>query len=353
MAKNTSMGARRFSIGYTERGDFSALLEKHAPSISSVYFSPKTELMGSGRGYESDVDALKLVKSCVRLGVSPLLILNATCEGERTGTAEQLRAIVEYVRPLYEAGLRDVSFANLLYIRKFKESYPDARAWTSVNCFIRTVQSAIYAKRAGADVITVDRDINRKPALISEIRKATGLPIQLLLNEGCLPECPWRLTHFNALSHNVDCETSGGHLLESEGCPDYIAKEPRIFFRIPFVRPEDLPAYDGLADVWKLATRGLGTDRIETILGAYASERYDGDLLTLLDVGFQKRFSDALGYVDNKKLGEAGFMEFMSKCPEADCAECRRCDALIRAACYRRDERANGRDCNMNASPAR
>jgi hypothetical protein len=48
---------------------------------------------------------------------------------------------------------------------------------------LKTVEQALYFKKIGIDILTIDRDINRDLKLIEQIKKKTGLKIQLMLNE--------------------------------------------------------------------------------------------------------------------------------------------------------------------------
>jgi len=161
----------------------------------------------------------------------------------------------------------------------------------------------------GVDVLTLDRDINRNLDLIKEIKEKTGLKIKLLLNEGCLRNCPFRNIHFNVISHNSDTNE-----FDKRACITVLRKHPEKFFQIPFIRPEDLKHYKGIVDCFKLGTRTMSTANILFVLEVYTNESYDGDLLFLLT---GKGIFECFSEIDNKLLGE----DFFEKIKDDDYAK--------------------------------
>ena len=164
----------------------------------------------------------------------------------------------------------------MLYVPHVKKNMPNLLVYASVNCFVKTKLHAKYLAKLDVDIITIDRDINREIENIRHIKKETGKEIQILLNEGCIRDCPFRNTHFNILSHcDNEHELQFTNLIEGESCTPFLKQNRRYFFQIPFVRPEDLSRYEGVVDIFKLTTRTLDTKRIELQLLAYAAEKYE------------------------------------------------------------------------------
>jgi hypothetical protein len=81
-------------------------------------------------------------------------------------------------------------------------------------------------------------------------------------------------------------------------CISIYRKEPWRFFKIPFVRPENLEEYD-FVDEFKLSTRTLKTEVIVEIMKAYIGRSFDGNLVELLDTHGMKLIVRS---VENKKI---------------------------------------------------
>jgi hypothetical protein len=95
------------------------------------------------------------------------------------------------------------------------------------------------------------------------------------------------------------------------------------FLRANWIRPEELPEYERLAGVVKLATRRHPDP--EGIIRAYATYSYDGDLAKIMDP-----FFDFPIPIDNATLGKAALWPAIRDCPDAhNCRRCGKCDALM------------------------
>ncbi|MDD2566155.1 MAG: U32 family peptidase [Candidatus Gracilibacteria bacterium] len=323
----------KFSIGYNQTNDFSDLLMKYKDNIESVYFALPLSLGNSGRDLEQDnyyeKKIFNLIKICKESGIENILVINATCEGEKTGDKYHLLELISYIKKLRKIGLNSISLTNLLYVKFIKKSIPELKIYSSVNCYVKTVEQALYMKKIGIDVLTIDRDINRDLDLIKEIKVRTGLPIQILLNEGCFRNCPFRNTHFNIISHgvenNVRNNSKGNYnLLEKYSCLPLLAENKRMVFRVPFVRPEDLHYYEGLTDVFKLTTRDNPIKEVELMLLAYVQGYYHGNLFDIIP-SCVWHHENIVNYIDNDKLTKFNFFEDIKKCIW-DCDNCFNCD---------------------------
>lgn len=319
----------KFSLWYNGKSDFLDLIEKHQDKIHSIYFPLPVKIVPSWRwvtqwnSYSHEI--LDLIAICNRYNIVSIALLNATCEWEKTGEKNQLIQILNCIQDLSLHGLKAISLSNMLYVPFIKKKFPNILLYSSVNCYVKTVLHAKYLWKLWIDVITIDRDINRNLSLIADIRRITGKDIQILLNEWCIQDCPFRQTHFNILSHcSNEHELQFSNLIDGNSCTPYLRENRRYFFQIPFVRPEDLSEYRGIVDIFKLTTRSLGTRDIENQLEAYSRGKYDGNLLDLLDMGIFD--SDKyVPYINNAKLSRLNFFENMQHCPH-NCDQCTNCD---------------------------
>ncbi len=297
---------KKFSLGYNQDIQMLGLLAIFREHIRDVYFPLPKSILGSGRVVEQasnyDFEISQIIKFSKENKIDPVLAINPTCEGEMTGTEASKKRITGFIEA--NLGIKGVILTNPLHARPIKQKFPKMRIIASVNCYIKNVESAEYLKKLGFDEITIDRDINRNIPLIREIRKKTGLKIRVMLNEGCLRNCPFRKIHFNMISHGYETD-----YFDQNTCMKILKKEPEKVFSIPFVRPEDLQHYD-FADTFKLATRTTPTEKIAYVLEAYAAGKFDGDLLDLLST---RSLFAVFNNIDNHKLTELNFFENITK----------------------------------------
>lgn len=319
----------KFSIWYNEKKDFLDLVERHKEKIHSIYFPLPIKIISSGRwivqweNYSKEIEGL--IVCCNELDIVSIALLNATCEWEKTWEINQLKQILSTIQALYDKWLRAISLSNMLYVPFIKKKFPNIIVYSSVNCYVKNVLHAKYLWKLWVDVITIDRDINRNLSLISDIKKVTGKEIQILLNEWCIQDCPFRLTHFNILAHcSSEHDLQFSNLIEWNSCTPFLKENRRYFFQIPFVRPEDLHRYSDIIDIYKLTTRSLTTREIENQLQAYYDQEYKGNLLDLLDMGIFDH-DKYVPYVDNQKLTKLNFFNNILHCPHS-CEQCTNCN---------------------------
>ena len=326
----------KFSIWYNEQESFYDILEKYKDNISTVYFGAPTSLWPSGRAiiqYENyDNQIKKLLTTCSEYGIGTILAFNATTEWWKTGDKDHMLELIAYIKKLKKYGLTSVSLTNLLYVRFIKKAVPGIEIYSSVNCYLKTVEQALYFKKIWVDILTIDRDINRDVKLIEQIKKRSGLKIQIMLNEGCIRNCPFRHTHFNIIANNVEDNRENQkqgkyNLIERFSCTPLLAENKRMIFRMPIIRPEDLKYFDWICDYFKLVTRGLSSEKIETFLEAYTNWFYHWNLFDILDMSIID-YHHFVDYVDNDKLTELNFFEDIQKCP-GDCNTCTNCNKYL------------------------
>lgn len=324
----------KFSIWFNQKTDFLDLIDEFKDNISSVYFPLPYNVWNSWRdenqlpNYETQA-IYELVKKCSSYNIDTILIMNATCEWENTGDKFYMLKLIKFVKDLHSKWLTSITLTNMLYVPFFKKALPNLIIYSSINCYLKTLEQAIYFKDIWIDILTIDRDINRDLWLIKKIKNRTWIWIQMLLNEWCFSNCPYRHTHFNIAAHRVDYNTeerlSRGiyNLIEDFSCVPFVNKNKKLIFRAPFIRPEDLVHYDWIVDVYKLDTRPESTDRIRQMLKAYIAWYYHWDLKDIVDFPYQN-----VPYIDNDKLTELWFFDKLSKCPK-DCDSCNVCEQFF------------------------
>lgn len=322
----------KFSIGYNYNIKTLGLLDTYANKIEALYFPIPRQYFNSGRDIEEPSLYIgqipKIIKKCRSLNIMPQLLLNPTCEGEHGLTKAFFEKMLNFIKSLKDKGLSSIIITNPVYISRIRQQLKDIKIESSVNCFVRTVEHALYLKDLGVDVLTIDRDINRNIPLIKEIKNKTGLKIRMMLNEGCLRNCPYRVSHYNFLSHGINLQKiSIQGIFVDKFCIELYLKDPSRVFRAPFIPPDALGYYDQFIDHYKLSTRVFSTERIETCLNAYINRSFTGNLLEILDCSGLSFFE----YIDYGILRKCDFFKNMLDC-NLKCNKCNYCKRLFKKA---------------------
>ena len=190
-----------FSVGYNFEEDFLKEIKPFVKSLSSIYFPIPTRFLGSGRTmnepkfYDGHIESI--IKFCKEFNLKSLMLVNPTCEGVNAGDKDFMDKIVDYLNSLDITGAVVV---NPIYMKMIK-SRTKLEVQASVNCYIKNLEQVNYYKNY-CDIINTDRDINRNIPLLKKISKIK--PIKLLVNEGCLGNCPYRQMHYNLIAHKFE-----------------------------------------------------------------------------------------------------------------------------------------------------
>lgn len=324
----------KFSVGYNfDYSGFVKILKKYKSDIGSVYFPIPKKYLGSGRIIDEPInyerDMLSLIKACNELKIKPFMLLNSTLP-----TPLKIAKTIDYVLPLYKKGiLKQVTVTDPYLMMRIKKEMPQMYIAASTLCRIKTVEEAKYFKEIGVSSAASDRETIRDLPLLRKIRKV--LPLKLLANEGCIKNCIYKYSHYNILSANIDekpffpfgkYSKIKSEMDEMDSlCVSAVRRHPHKIFSSPFIRPEDLKRYEGITNIFKLSTRNFDTNRIEKTLKAYISQRYNGNLVEILNTSY---IDAVFEFIDNQKLNEVNFFEKLSGCND-DCDRCDFCRELL------------------------
>ncbi len=178
--------------------------------------------------------------------------------------------------------------------------------------------------------ILLDRSLNRDLDHLASValkvhQQFRGLKIEVLANEGCLPYCPFKLSHDSYIAlANMEGPDSTYDLNCELGCMRLLDEQPHRILQSPFIRPEDIDLYLYHIDAIKLCGRTLGPQFLKRIISAYRERSYDGNLLDLLDA--MQWLAEKL-YVDNTMLS-FDFANMLSSC-DSRCDHCGFCRQLF------------------------
>ncbi len=334
------MEALKFSVPYNNDPETLAevfkLNGRGGNRIYEIYLSGPQEYSGSGRiSLRITMDEfVETVNKIHKEGIRVNLLLNSICEGSDWYSSEILKPSMEYLRRVHEDhGVEAVTIANPLYIREVRKRFPKIEICASVLADIDCVQNAVIYKRAGADVITPDVNINRDLTLLKRIKDATHAELKLMANEGCLHKCPFRKFHFNYISHksrqpDKAHQTKGEDNVFSLNCMQVSKNDPSQILKSCWIRPEDARKYVDITSCFKLVGRTSSKTMVLRSTEAYLQESWDGDLVELMAGNFYSLGMSYLIHLDNKSLDRCGFFEKVTSCGQ-ECFECDYCSELV------------------------
>ena len=277
-------------------------------------------------------------------GLAYFYCLNVACLGNREFTADGQRWLVEHLGWLEELGVDGVVLSNPYLIAFAHKRFPKLRIAVSTAAAIDSVDKAQFFEGQGASVLYLPEFINRDFPLLAQIRKRTRAEIVLLANVGCLLQCPIRQYHINLVSHSGESLELGTYVdYPLMWCSREKARDPGQMLKAPWIRPEDLGAYEQIGiNQFKLAGREMDRAWVERVTRAYSGRRYDGDLNDLI-LGFDhlEPYGQLPVRIPNRALD--GFAEFFLKKHDCrmGCRDCRYCDDFAASVSVVEDKGCN------------
>ncbi|MEA1957122.1 MAG: peptidase U32 family protein [Euryarchaeota archaeon] len=317
-------------------GHFSALKEiieakeseEGLEEVEEVFMGGSPEVMGSGRGvlHAPLIDEIReQTEYAHQHGIKMNIVMNSTCLGGQHLTFEGYKMFKWYFSELNKAGVDGVIVAEP-YLVELLRDFP-MKTIVSVLSYVDAPQRAKFFEDLGADVITVDTNINRHFPLLRAIVKAVNCDVRVIVNEGCLYRCPFRYFHYNLASHLSSLNQPRSPLFAPDfyfdKCINIRLRNPTQIIKSPWIRPEDVKEYEAIGiKSFKLSGRTKTVNWIIECMKAYSHRSFKGNLLEILDCPQMLRF---VFYVDNEKL--EGSIEQWKNCKKI-CNECGYCDKL-------------------------
>ena len=175
------MGALEFSVPYNNDPETLTEIFKwkkcNGNRIREIYLSGPQEFAGSGRISPalSLGDFADVVGRIHREGIRVNLLLNSICEGSDWYASGVLNGTMDYLKRVFDdCGVEAVTIANPMYIREVRRRFPQVEICASVLADIDCLHKAVIFKKAGANAITPDVNINRNLKILKAIRERTG-----------------------------------------------------------------------------------------------------------------------------------------------------------------------------------
>lgn len=254
------------------------------------------------------------VRQALAQGIGFLYVLNAACWGNREFTAQGQRTLVDRLGWLESIGAEGLVAANPYIIEFIRSRAPGLKVYVSTLSNVNTVDKAQFYQDMGCEGLHLPEYVNRDFRLLRAVTAARPGDIALTVNLGCLLHCPLRDYHANFISHSGESLDRGCYLDYSlMKCTHLKLLHPVELLKSPWIRPEDLAAYEKLGiDTFKISGRVEQLPWILRAVGAYSGRGYDGPLNDLLS-GIEdiEPFGRFPFRIDNRSLD--GFLDFFGQ----------------------------------------
>jgi hypothetical protein len=171
--------------------------------------------------------------------------------------------ILEVLKQLHgDFGVSRVTVTNLALARLIKKTLPEFSITASVLMDIVTPLQALMVQDY-VDAIAPSNRLVRDLQGLKRLRQAFPGEIRLLVNEACLPGCPYRTQHFYEMGY--------GQFFPQSLCQQMLGERPWLRLTGAWILPQHLAFYDGLYDNLKLAGRVTLRDQAKylAVLNAY------------------------------------------------------------------------------------
>jgi len=266
------------------------------PEVTSVYAKLPYDLVGGGRAGSVlpsvDLDtAAAYIKAAHKRGLSFSYLLNAPCLGNLEQTQEGKERLLAFVGRLVELGVDSVSISNLALVALVRRNYPELSIRGSVLSWPTNLPRLKHQESLGVDPLILPySEFNRDFDALSRICANISCGTVLFVNISCIYHCSYLAEHACSVGH-ASQENQGDRkthaMLDSYlwQCTRRRLLHPELFLMSRWIRPEDLHVYEALGvKEFKIIDRSRSTAWLLRATKAYASRRYDGNLLDILSL---------------------------------------------------------------------
>lgn len=291
------------NVPFLPDDDYIDFLNRHTRRITTCHFSLHALDVADGRWKSRQVPQTELMERLVRCRIPrKYVLLNARFQdGGRYLSPPYLQNLMARLEKLLsQDAITGIIFADAYMLNALSDTAPSVAAGLeaapSVNFMIDSVDKAIVVLENIGDThfkppgkLPLDRALNRDPQRLTATARAVkryqaDLKVELLVNEGCLYQCPYKLTHDSLIALlNTGVHVDTLAINRDLGCMRSLNQAPWRILASPFIRPEDADSLAPDVDMIKICGRTLGPGFLKTAVNAYLQGSYTGNLFDLLD----------------------------------------------------------------------
>ena len=185
--------------------------EKYRNELFDIYFSVPYKYTFNGQEFAygdvmgapiSDAHVQSLMRIQKEFGIELSLTFNETYPNkELVDDLSVFDGFIKHIGKYYDMGIRSctISHVHMMATGVLQRNFPEMRWKNTVNHIITNPQQVVDYHLLGYDVINLDRSLNRDMDMLRKIqpvrKKYPNLILSLLVTEGCMPHCPFKVEH--------------------------------------------------------------------------------------------------------------------------------------------------------------
>ena len=227
------------------------------------------------------------------MGIPLVILFNANCYGEKAVSRELMQEVIETIDHVQtKAGrLQAITTASPFIAKKIKQQYPGLQIRASVNMRINTAFAMEYLSDR-FDFFYLAKELNRDLEKLKELKTwagSHGKQIGILVNSGCLNNCPNQTFHDNLVAHEGELNGFDPSYYQPVLCRRLLSAKKNRYYLLSesnWIRPEDIDDYRDIFTMVKLATR-MHINPFMAI-GSYSRASHRGNILDLTEPGFSE-----------------------------------------------------------------
>ena len=279
-----------FSLGYPQNTQSPSLYynllknssQQYRNEISDIYFSSPFiyetkdgniikygDVMSITSSKDHDEYLFKIKNE---LGIDVSLTFNDVPPNPHiVGNKECFDSFINHIRYFYENGLRMCTISNthMMATGVLQKEFPEMHWKNTVNNIVYEAQQVLDYHMLGYNTILLDRSLNRNIEELRNIKKLQErykFKTSLLVKEGCMPSCPFKVEH-----DDMGSTVGQGYYWDNHAevsCPVWrndatINNLPRIGTDLVTLDSDTWNEFNDLVDIFKYSGR---TGNIEGLL---------------------------------------------------------------------------------------
>jgi collagenase-like PrtC family protease len=211
-------------------------------------------------------------------------LLNSACLANREWSRSWQKKLNRLLAELAAMGVTRLTVSSPYLLERIRSTFPYFYIRVGIFAQVDTPSRARFWEDLGANMITLESfSINRDFQRLKAIRSAVSCSLQLIANHPCLPNCAMQSYHQNAFAHASNGEGSLFIDYCFLRCTLLRLKDPSLFLKAAWIRPEDIGEYESLGFTkFKLLERNIPSEDLIRRVVCYSHRQSPPDLAEIL-----------------------------------------------------------------------
>lgn len=287
----------RISVACNWKLDLLDLIEKDEnikENVHDFYGTHDMSFTGSGRPFflmakRNKTEMENFINKVHDLNKKFTWLWNGECLGYYKFNSKEQSKAVEELEWLENMGVDYITVTDP-YLAQFIKNYDsNLKLKVSVIAEVNSLTRALEWEEiiGPKGVLTLSIMLNRNFPLLQEIRDTVNCDIELLTNDCCLNECPFRFFHYTECSHasqTHDCLEGYYNDWATIACQNQKCFNTEQVIMSKWIQPSDLDKYIKIGiDYFKISGRRYGTKWVFNALKAYSRKKSNNNLGEILN----------------------------------------------------------------------